>query len=259
MRLARATLSASLFTLALASGQPRFEAASIHPGIAPNGLDAPQAGLRYGVRINGARAEFGRYSLTNLICTAYRVRTFQIVGPDWLASAAFDIVAKLPDGASADQVPEMLRALMAERFKLALHRDVREFSLYVLAVGKDGPKLQVRPKDYDPAAPTSLVRAHTMDDLAAFLSGGMGRPVVDQTALAGEYMLNYEDVAGDFLRRIVFDHPDTGGSRITERAAQYTGRDVFHILEGWGLKLEPRKLPQPVLVIDHVEKIPTDN
>jgi len=175
-----------------------------------------------------------------------------------MTDAAFDIVAKLPDGASSARVPEMLQTMLAERFKLTLHRDTREFSVYVLTVGKDGPKIPARPADYDPAV-RSLVRARTIDEFVVFLSGGMGRPVIDQTALKGEYMLNYEDIAGDFERRIVFEHPDTAGSRITEDAARYTGPDVFHILESWGLKLEPRKLLQPVLVIDHVERIPTDN
>jgi uncharacterized protein (TIGR03435 family) len=187
------------------------------------------------------------------------VKPYQVAGPDWMASARFDVVAKLPEGATPAQIPEMLQVMLAERFKLALRRDSREFQAFVLLPGKDKLKLATRPADYDPTA-RGLIRARTMDDLVEFLNTGMGgRPVVNQTGLQGEYMIGLEEIAGDFLRRTVAEHPETAGDRMKDDAALYTGGDVFQIMESWGLKLEARKVRLPVLVIDHAEASPTEN
>jgi uncharacterized protein (TIGR03435 family) len=91
-----------------------------------------------------ARAEYIFMSLKDLIATAYRVKSFQISGPDWLndITQRFDIVATMPDGAPVAQAPEMLQTLLAERFKLKLHRDMKEHPVMALVLGKDGAKLQ---------------------------------------------------------------------------------------------------------------------
>jgi len=119
---------------------------------------AAQAGQmpKMGPHIDGARAEYTFMSLKDLITVAYKVKPFQITGPDWLAGQRFDIVAKLPDGASKDDSPKMLQALLAERFKLEVHRDSSEHPVLALVVGKGGPKLKESPeapKAVDESAP----------------------------------------------------------------------------------------------------------
>ena len=121
---------------------PAFEVASVKPA---GPLDAGQlrSGQRHvGMSIDAARVDIGSLSLADLIRIAYRVKPNQISGPDWMASERFDVLAKLPEGASRDQVPEMLQALLAERFKLAVHREVKEVGVSSLVVAKGGPKFK---------------------------------------------------------------------------------------------------------------------
>jgi uncharacterized protein (TIGR03435 family) len=106
---------------------------------------------RLGPRVEGARAEYRYMSLRDLMVLAYKVQANQISGPDWIATQRFDIVAKLPDGATKDQTDQMLQSLLEERFKMTLHRETKEHPVYALMVSKDGPKLKESPPD--PAEP----------------------------------------------------------------------------------------------------------
>jgi uncharacterized protein (TIGR03435 family) len=121
---------------------PAFEVASIKPAapLNPGMLASGQTHL--GMKIDGSRVDIRYISLGALIRMAYRVRTDQLSGPDWMNAERWDILAKLPEGASTSQVPEMLQALLAERFKLTLHRESVERGVYALVVGKNGPKLK---------------------------------------------------------------------------------------------------------------------
>jgi uncharacterized protein (TIGR03435 family) len=126
---------------------PSFEVATVKPSPPVDMVKLAEqikAGKmpRFGPHVNASQAEYTHMSLKELIAAAYTVRQYQITGPAWLATDRFDIVAKLPDGASKDDAPKMLQALLAERFKLAAHRDTQEHPVLALAVGKDGPKLK---------------------------------------------------------------------------------------------------------------------
>jgi uncharacterized protein (TIGR03435 family) len=136
---------------------PAFEVASIKPA-APLDANAVMSGkLHLGMRTDAARVDIGYLSLADLIHLAYRVKPFQISGPDWMGGQRFDIQAKIPEGASTDQVPEMLQALLAERFKLAVHRENTEQAVYALVVGKGGSKMKDAVPDPDvPAAPPAM-------------------------------------------------------------------------------------------------------
>jgi uncharacterized protein (TIGR03435 family) len=100
---------------------------------------------KIGPRVDGSQAEYTYMTLTDLIALAYKVKNYQISGPDWLANTRFDIIAKLPEGASKDDAPQMLQALLAERFKMSLHRETKDHPVLALVVGKGGPKLQASP------------------------------------------------------------------------------------------------------------------
>jgi uncharacterized protein (TIGR03435 family) len=122
--------TALVLVAVVVSGQtpPAFEVASIKPAPPITTIAAQiQSGkIHVGMTIDAARVDIGFMSLADLIRVAYRVKPYQISGPDWMREERFDIVAKLPDGASTDQVPEMLQALLAERFNLKVHRESKE-------------------------------------------------------------------------------------------------------------------------------------
>ena len=102
---------------------------------------------RVGAHVDAARAEYRYMSLRDLIVLAYKVQPNQISGPDWLGTQRFDIIAKLPAGATKDQANEMLQSLLEERFKMKLHRETKEHPVFALVVAKDGPKLKESPPD----------------------------------------------------------------------------------------------------------------
>jgi uncharacterized protein (TIGR03435 family) len=85
-------------------------------------------------------------TLRDLFCLAYNVKSYQVTAPDWIASQRFDIIAKLPEGASKEDVPKMLQALLEDRFKLALHRESKDHPVLALVVGPGGPKMKKSPE-----------------------------------------------------------------------------------------------------------------
>jgi len=88
------------------------------------------------------RIDFHNVSLSNLVCMAYRVDSYQLAGPDWLNSGRFDVAATLASGATKEQFSLMIRGLLTDRFKLQIHHDQKEMTSYSLTVAKGGPKLQ---------------------------------------------------------------------------------------------------------------------
>ena len=111
---------------------------------------------KMGPNVDAARAEYTYMSLKDLIALAYKMKAYQVSGPDWLATQRFDIEAKMPVGASGDDAPAMLQALLQERFKLAVHRDTQEHPVLALVVGKGGPKMKessATPAAIDETAP----------------------------------------------------------------------------------------------------------
>lgn len=123
-----------------------FEVASVKPA-APLDVAKLAAALRdggkptVGMRVDPGRAEFIYEDLRSLIGIAYKLKRDQITGPDWMANERFDIIAKLPAGATRDDIPQMLQALLKERLKLDAHFEGKEHSVLALLVGKGGPKL----------------------------------------------------------------------------------------------------------------------
>jgi uncharacterized protein (TIGR03435 family) len=279
---------------------------------------------RLGPHVSASQAEYTYVSLKELIAIAYAVKAFQITGPAWLATERFDIVAKMPDGASKDDAPKMLQALLEERFKLAAHRDTQEHPVLALVVGKDVPKLKESPAATEPiaedaplksgemkvAGPDGPVRvtrnadgsttmnmgakgkitqrmdmqARTMTlesstvTMAGFadmltsvlqMGGGGGRQVVDMTDLKGNYQVAVEISLADLMAMAraqginVPTAPAGGGGADNSPASAASdpggGSTVFASVKKLGLKLEPRQSKVEQLVIDHVEKTPTEN
>ena len=228
---------------AQAPAPPEFEVASIkltQHGRTPDGMSHSSVGNPSPVSFAATNA-----SLQMLLVWAYEVKDYQISGPDWLNSddARYDIEAKTPAGASSKQMPEMLQTLLAQRFKLAFHRETRTLPLYYLVTAKGGPKLHEAPGGGNSSTNSRgghLTAQHTsMAELGDSLSRHLGRAVVDQTGLTGAF---------DFTLDYAADDADTS------RPSIFTA-----LQEQLGLRLEATKGPVEVLVIDRAERVPTEN
>jgi uncharacterized protein (TIGR03435 family) len=194
-------------------------------------------------------------SLASVIQWAYAVEDFQLSGPGWLRSIRFDIIAKAAGPASAPEMRIMLQALLADRFHLEFHRQSRELGTYVLSVAKTGHKLKLATEK----APGTLQQTGTaiavknvgVADMLTLLSQVLRAPVVDQTGLTGEYdfKLDIMTYAADMMTN------QKPGDAPPDPVALVTTL----LREQFGLKLDGRKVPVDVLVIDKVDKIPTEN
>jgi uncharacterized protein (TIGR03435 family) len=193
----------------------------------------------------GAKLTVFNLSLLALIERAYNMREYQISGPDWLKGPKFEIKAKLPSGTPRAEMPEAMQTLLADRFKLASHRDTKELPFYALTVAPDGPKLKTSDGRGNTVQIRGLYRARneTMARLCETLSRVLNRAVVNETGLKGAY---------DFVLDYTPDDPrysDSSGAQSIFTAVQ---RQL-------GLKLEARKGPLEVLIVDRVERVPTAN
>lgn len=143
----RAIISIAVLAAA-ASAQPRptFEAATIRPS-APIDQAAMMNMIRagkmpLGAHVSASRAEYSYLDLQTLLTYAYGVKRYQITGPDWMSTARFDIIAKLPAGSTKADAARMLQTLLEDRFKLTFHRTTQEHPVLAIVVGKGGPKLK---------------------------------------------------------------------------------------------------------------------
>jgi uncharacterized protein (TIGR03435 family) len=266
------------FSVAIAqveTGKAKFEVASIKP----SDLNASSP-MWVGMTADPGMVRYTNITLRDCIRAAYRVRDFQIQAPPWMSGARFEITAKLASGASLDQIPEMLQALLAERFKLTLRRDSREQSVYALIVGKGGANMkpaQVIPDARTPTAvgpdgkprpplmfkfvstgvhPAVQLTAPTAT-LASFvevMSRFTERPVVDLTGIAGQFDLNLT-FASETTRSIPMGGPPVPATGESSEPAP----SVFEAVQKYGLKLERRKAPMELLTVTHIEKTPTEN
>jgi uncharacterized protein (TIGR03435 family) len=206
-----------------------------------------------GVKADPAQVQFTFKTLEELICFAYRVKSFQISAPEGLSDTRYDITAKMPEGVSAELVPEMLQSLLKDRFKLTSHLANKEFDVYVLLVGEDGLKIPQKPADYR-FARTNTASPQTMQSLATSLTLAAGKPVLERTALQGDYM-----VPQDFrslMNKGAIGHIPQG---IIDPADVPSPAMIRRAIQDLGLRLEPRRESLPLLVIDHVDPMPSKN
>jgi len=240
---------------------PSFEVASVKtsaPIVSKEGKD------RIGMTVSGARVEMNYATLAELVRIAYRVRLDQVTVPDRAASEHFDVAAKMADGASQDRMPEMLQVLLAERFKLALHREQKERGIYALLVGKSGVKLPEVEAVPDPKSPNWVKAADamrlnqkmTIAALANYLGRFAERPVVDFTELKGTYQIDMEIPVEDMIRA---KNAVEGAMRPGSSASDPVDSPILGGVQKLGLRLESRKVATEILVVDHTEKIPSEN
>lgn len=198
----------------------------------------------------GGRFVAKRLTLKGLIRMAYNVPGFQISGgPKWIDSDDYDVQTRAEGNPAPPLVRVMLQNLLVERFKLTLHKESRELPLYWLVVGKNGLKIRETAEEAGPnqIRRGSLNTNQTMAGLARLFSLWLERVVIDRTGLQGKYEIKLEWVPEENLAPGV---PDI---------ASQPGASLFSAVEAQlGLKLEPRKGPVEMLVIDAAEK-PAEN
>jgi uncharacterized protein (TIGR03435 family) len=264
------TWKLGMWGLLLASGalsQPAFEVASVRPSAAITSKNADEAKREMGMQINGAQVDASMMSLAELVRRAYGLRPSQFSGPAWMSNERYDIHAKLPSGSAQAQVPEMLQALLTERFKFAFHRESQEHSVYALVGGKSGLKIKevepdppgiARDKNLDMSGGAMhLDRKMTMQALCDFMAGFVDRPIVDMTGLMATYQVSLE-ISFEELRRAKIAAEGRGG--VGDTADDPSGGSaMFGAVQQLGLRLEPRKVPIEVLVVDHAERVPVEN
>jgi uncharacterized protein (TIGR03435 family) len=181
---------------------------------------------------------------------AFDMPEFQISGPSWLASERYDITAKASNGAPEDQLRLMLRTLLADRFRLVTHTEQKTVPYYLMTVAKGGPKFKEATDTGEPvlsAGPnsaTAVIRRVPMSQLIDMLQPILQAPIIDQTGLKGRYDATLNIGA---LISTPIQNDDLNGTVITAL------QDLL------GLKLEPKKGALDTLVIDHAEKVPTEN
>lgn len=296
-----------------------FEVATIKPAPPMNPQMMAAGKMHIGTKIDAARVDIGFASLADLIRSAYEVKPYQVTGPDWLKTERFDIVAKMPDGSTKEQVPQMLKALLIERFGLTVHKDSKPQSVYALVVSKTGSKLKEAVPDpvvaaaVDPSVPAAapakgemtvstadgdmkvkqnsdgkgatISSAKTgpmkmskgqdglmhleasrmsMTTFAETITPFLDKPVLDETGLKGNYQVSLDLSMADMMKvarsagMIGAGGPVPGGAP-ADAASDPSGGSIFNAVQQLGLKLESRKDPIEIIVVDHVEKAPTGN
>jgi uncharacterized protein (TIGR03435 family) len=255
------TAAALLFSAAATGQSPAplsFEVASVKsaaPCCAPGQWRETKAGED--------RVDFRYVTLRYCIAFAWRVKEYQVSGPSWLAELRYDLVAKAPEGTTREQLPEMMQALLVERFHLAAHLEKKEFNVFALLAGRNGPKLEASKEGPGGTEGARFgismsgagvgrieVRHGDMRALANTLPRFVGRPVVNLTGLIGRYDFDLE-----FSREDVNGMAMPGG----ETPPSEFGVSIFTSIQRIGLRLDAQRLPLDAIVVDRVEKTPVGN
>jgi uncharacterized protein (TIGR03435 family) len=212
-------------------------------------------------------------TLSSLLVEAFQIQGHAIVGPDWLGSTRYEIIAKVPDGVDRNDIPLMLQGLIIERFGLTLHRQPREMPGYALVTGRSGAKLKAAaaspaaipgragfpdlPEGVTPGVikvdSVGSVRrfaagAISMAQFADYLAGQSDFPVIDLTELPGKY-----DIVLYYSKPL----PISASSPALSTDSAFDLQTALR--EQLGLELQTRKMQVDLLIIDHIEQTPTAN
>lgn len=263
------------FFLALAPPQQqlKFEVASVKP--VPAGSDVP-------VRMRGGPGTdqpelitYTNVTLARLVCLAYGVNFDQVSGPSFIGKDTYAILAKVPPGTTKEQVTLMWRDLLSERFHLKVHTIKKDLPVYELSLGKGGPKFRIEPGFPVPRADAKWAQGRiaprttrltfrnaSMAEFIQRISWALSTPtreneltvgrIVDKTGLEGSYDFTLE-FAGWLGPGGASPEPLPEGQ--TDSAPFL----VDAIRQQLGLIITEGKAPVDVLVVDHVDRVPTEN
>jgi uncharacterized protein (TIGR03435 family) len=278
----------ALLPFAAQAQSPRleYEVASVKPF----SVAQTDGAVTLGARVDGAQVRLVGMTMRDLLAMAYRIKVYQINGPEWMVSERYDINAKLPAGVVPDNVPEMTQALLNERFGIKLHREQKEMPVYVLLMGK--PPLRLKDSVIDPNAPPPTAFTATGTGSAAGISVNLGngasfsfalgrfeakkvtapmiagvlerftdRPVMDLTNLKGTYDLEF-NVSPEETQTLMIRAAVAAGVQLPPQALRLLdggGNPIESGTEQLGLKIDGRKMPVEIVVVDQISKMPTDN
>jgi bla regulator protein BlaR1 len=271
-------LVAAYGVFAQSADLPRFAVASIKRGSDWTSEVPMGVGPRPGGRLATTNAP-----LIFLIQKAYGVDAYQVMGgPAWINSEGYNIEAKPETNTGQKEMWLMLQRLLADRFKLKLHRETRELPVFALMATKGGPRLPEpkggpcnetmppldapRPQRIAPPCDPGIIKSGTglsMDGLnlpmakfTGFLGKMIGREVIDRTGFTGKFDLHLEFAQDDAVAGL--PHPPRASDSDQPEGPLARPSIMIALQEQLGLKLESTKGPVEVLVIDHVER-PTEN
>jgi uncharacterized protein (TIGR03435 family) len=265
----------------LGQGPAQFEVASIKPA------GPLTADVVLGLRADGAQVHISWASIKDLIYIGYHIRRYQISGPDWLGGDKFDVAAKIPEGTSQRTIAEMMQNLLKDRFGLKTHWDKKELSVYTLELAKPVPDLkEATPPEKEVFFPMGNIRGMSsiidwgsgsrftfadnvldakklnMDQFTEWLGNFMDKPVVNATGLKNYYDFSIKLSQQDFQTMFIFAAMAGGSTIPPELAPKIDGLSLDSLIGGLkqaGLKLGHGKAPVDVLIIDAIEKKPTEN
>ncbi len=214
--------------------RPEFEVVSVRPAPPPvNGVSSRES-------VDNGLLTYTNFTLRRLISNAYEVTEGQIVGPAWISDNLYHIHARLPAGGNKSDVPAMLQAMLAERFKLVVEREKKKMPVYALVIAKGGHKMKpVVNSDggYGGGIRRIDGRGVTMATLAKLLSSRVtDRPVVDSTGLSEKFAFRLEWAP----------EPDDPSVYLA-------------VQEQLGLRLDPRRMLIQVITVTHADRNPTEN
>jgi uncharacterized protein (TIGR03435 family) len=220
---------------------PTFEAAFVKLNTTGSG----------GSRTHGTKGQtvMVNQPLKRLVERAYDVKPFQVIAPEWTENVRFDITAKYPENSKDSDRPAMLRALLEDRFKLATHMETKELPGYALVVAKGGLKIQpatTSESDGDMSDSSSnnqevlRVTSIPMSEFTDFLARRLGSPVSDSTNASGHYSFELHwALEGDV------------------RASDFAA--IQEAIVSIGLRLQATRVPVQIVVVDRIERVPTEN
>ena len=251
-----------------------------------------EEGATAGVRIDGAQVRCVALTLKDYIGMVYRIKLYQISGPDWIASDRFDISATIPAGTPTTQFPEMMQRLLEDRFQIKIHHEKKDFPVYVLEVAKGGIKLPESapdPNAEDAKAPLTIAGSGSAQGIAVNLGRGasysfannkfeakrvslatlsavlerfLDRPIVDMTDLKGTYDFALPVTDEDYRVMLIRAGVNAGVAIPPQALRLLDGAStpsLYDAVQKIGLKLDARKAPLDFVVVDDMRKTPTDN
>jgi uncharacterized protein (TIGR03435 family) len=192
---------------------------------------------------------YSNVNLKDVIGQALKVQQFQITGPEWLEGQRFDIVARFTPRSTGEEIPLMLQSLLADRFRLTTHRETKELPVYALTAAKNGPRLKTADSASGISSNSNRTQRHavakvSMERFAEFLTGEAGRPVLNKTGLTGIYEMKLDWAPESAL----------AGNDTTALPSLFTA-----LQEQLGLRLQSTRGAVEMVVVDHVDGMPTQN
>jgi len=275
-------VSLASVSFAQAPARMEFEVASIRP------VETATNAAAVGVHVDGSHIRIASMTLRDFLAMAYSVKQFQVTGPEWIGTQRFDINATLPPN-SIKQLSAMMESLLSDRFQMKVHHDKKEFPVYALVVGKSPLKLtenQTAVEDAKSVTVTGQGNANgvsvnlgggssftlannkfaatkvTLDQFAGSLERFVDRPIVNMTGLKGSYDIVIDMTPEDYQAMLIRSAVSAGivlPPQALRLLDTNDGRSMFDSLQQSGLKLDARKEPLDVIVVDSALKTPTEN